>query len=351
MYFSVKRGRLVFDNNFRLELRMTAAANVTILSSQFPDQVRRDLLDSLRSRRINHKFHYDSIKQTQKWLALHAAFAPSRVDPDCAATYDAAFAAAARKISAPKVHLVGLGCGGGQKDARLLASLREGTKTISYTPSDVSVAMVLVARNAVIAALPGTDCYPLVCDLATEEELPAALATQAAPGTTRLLTFFGMIPNFEPDVILPKLASLLRPDDFLLFSANLAPGTDYAAGVQHILPLYDNDLTRDWLLTFLTDLGVEREDGVLRFGIEDSQMSLKRIVADFQFTRSRHIAVGDEAIEFQSGDTVRLFFSYRHTPALVESLPRKHGIRVSEQWITKSGEEGVFLCQKTDPAA
>ena len=64
-----------------------------------------------------------------------------------------------------------------------------------------------------------------------------------------------MIPNFEPEQILPKLASLIRPNDFLLFSANLAPGKNYAAGVKKILPQYDNCLTRDWLMTFLIDLG------------------------------------------------------------------------------------------------
>ena len=56
---------------------------------------------------------------------------------------------------------------------------------------------------------------------------------------------------------MPRLAALLRPADYLLFSANLAPGTDYAAGVQRILPLYDNALTRDWLMTFLLDVGVD----------------------------------------------------------------------------------------------
>ena len=66
-----------------------------------------------------------------------------------------------------------------------------------------------------------------------------------------------MIPNFEPQVILPKLASLVRPADFLLFSANLAPGKNYAAGMKKILPQYDNAPTRDWLMTFLLDLGVE----------------------------------------------------------------------------------------------
>ena len=73
-----------------------------------------------------------------------------------------------------------------------------------------------------------------------------------------LVTFFGMIPNFEPQEILPKLASLIRPKDFLLFSANLAPGKNYAAGMKKILPQYDNPPTRDWLMTFLLDLGVEK---------------------------------------------------------------------------------------------
>ena len=52
--------------------------------------MRRDLLDSLRSRKINHKFHYDSVKQTRKWLALHETYSPSRIDPDCAAAYEQA---------------------------------------------------------------------------------------------------------------------------------------------------------------------------------------------------------------------------------------------------------------------
>src|SRR5947209_11996322 len=99
---------------------MSSVVQVAIHTSQSPEAVRRDLLESLRTRQVNHKFHYDSVKQTQKWLALHQAYSPSRTDEDCAATYDAAFAGAAAQIQAASVHLIGLGCGGGQKDARLL---------------------------------------------------------------------------------------------------------------------------------------------------------------------------------------------------------------------------------------
>src|SRR3982751_6295748 len=112
---------------------MPVIASVAIHSSQFPEAVRRDLLESLRSRRVNHKFHYDSVKQTQKWLALHQQFSPSRSDADCRRIYDQGFRAAARALDADGVHLVGLGGGGGQKDTRLLKLLKQSGKKISIS--------------------------------------------------------------------------------------------------------------------------------------------------------------------------------------------------------------------------
>jgi L-histidine N-alpha-methyltransferase len=324
---------------------MSSLVHVAIHASQFPEKVRRDLLESLRTRRVNHKFHYDSVKQTQKWLALHQAYSPSRTDADCAATYDRSFAAVAERIEAGRVHLIGLGCGGGQKDTRLLKLLRDSGQETFYTPADVSTAMVLEARQTALAVVPEQDCFPLVCDLGTADDLPAVLDALPVANVARLITFFGMIPNFEPQVILPRLARLMRPVDYLLLSANLAPGADYAAGVQRILPLYDNALTRDWLMTFLLDLGVEASDGELRFDIEEDAggSGLKRVAAYFRFARQREIRVVAERFLFPTGDSIRLFFSWRHTPALVRGLLSEHGLKVLEEWITKSGEEGVFL--------
>jgi L-histidine N-alpha-methyltransferase len=337
---------------------MSAVANITIHASQFPEAVRFDLLDSLRSRKVNHKFHYDSLKQTQKWLALHQLYSPSRTDPDCMAAYQRSFTATAQHLTSAGVHLIGLGCGGGQKDTALLRLMRDSGSAVFYTPSDVSVAMVLVARQSALSVLPETNCFPLVCDLTTLTDLPSLLRpgvpgstsrndprSRGAPALKRLFTFFGMLPNFESDTILPRLASLVGPDDYLLLSANLAPGNDYTAGVERVLPLYDNELTRDWLMTFLLDLGIERTDGELRFGIEGqpSPVHLKRIVARFHFIRNRAFEVEAQRFEFTAGEYIRLFFSYRHTPALVRSMLHSYGLEVLDEWVTTSGEEGIFL--------
>src|SRR5712664_4306921 len=85
--------------------RMSSLVQVHIHRSQFPDSVRRDLLDSLRCRELNHKFLYDRFKLSRKWLALHQAYSPFRTDADCAATYDRSFATAAGRLEAGSVHL------------------------------------------------------------------------------------------------------------------------------------------------------------------------------------------------------------------------------------------------------
>lgn len=325
---------------------MSSVVNVAIHTSQSPEQVKRDLLESLRLRRVNHKFHYDSVKQTNQWLALHQVYSPSRNDADCAATYDRAFAAAAQQLKSKQLHLIGLGCGGGQKDTRLLQLLKKGGRAVSYTPADVSVAMTLVAAAAARSVVGAGKCFPFVCDLATANDLPRTFAAQPNARAARLVTFFGMIPNFEPEEILPKLAALIRRQDTLLFSANLSPGSNYPAGVKKILPQYDNPLLREWLLTFLFDLGVARGDGALHFTVATGSSGLKRVMARFHFRRARRIVVTGEAFNFKAGARLQLFFSYRYTPALVRQKLARHGLRVCEEWIAKSGEEGVFLCRR-----
>lgn len=326
---------------------MSASVNIAIHESQFPENVRRDLLKSLRSRKINHKFHYDSVKQTQKWLALHQIYSPSRHDKNVRAIYEQSFEAAAAKIKSKSVHVIGFGCGGGQKDTRLLKLLKSHGKDISYTPCDVSAAMTLVARQTALSVLPEENCFPFVCDLATADDLLEIFNARGALSDPRTVTFFGMIPNFDPQEILPKLAALVRPKDFLLFSANLAPGKNYGAGMKRILPQYDNAPTRDWLLTFLTDLGIEKRDGELKFSIENSGFGFKRFVANFHFKRARQIEIENEIFNFKAGEKIRLFFSYRYTPELARNTLGKFKLEICEQWISDSEEEGVFLCRKS----
>ena len=78
----------------------------------------------------------------------------------------------------------------------------------------------------------GGKIFPLVCDLATADDLFQS-SPRTALRTTRLITFFGMIPNFEPQDILLKLARLVRRRDVAV-QREPRSRPDYAAGVAKI---------------------------------------------------------------------------------------------------------------------
>ena len=309
--------------------------------SQFPDAVQRQLLDGLRLGQVPPKFLYDSDRQTQKWLAVHRAHSPSRTEAGVQSIYDLAFDDSLGQAAGESVCLVGLGCGGGQKDTRYLDKLKSIHPVVDYVPCDVSQAMTLVASEAATAELQPERIHPLVCDLANAPDLGQVLDGMLPPQTRRAFTFFGMIPNLEPDVILPRLAALLREGDLLLLSANLAPGDNYRSGVEAVLPQYNNAETRDWLLSFLVGLGVPVTVGQLRFGIEEVD-KLLRVVADFVFSKALELTINGEPVEFIAGRSLRLFFSYRHTKRTLGRSLAKHGFSIAASQVDSSGEEGVF---------
>jgi hypothetical protein len=104
-------------------------------------------------------------------------------------------------------------------------------------------------------------------------------------------------------------------------------------------------------MTFLSDLGIEKTDGGLRFAIDGGGFGLKRLVVRFYFFRTRQIEVHGESFKFRCGEYIRLFFSYRYTPELVCKILRRFGLKVCGQWIAKSGEEGVFLVRRSGNSA
>jgi L-histidine N-alpha-methyltransferase len=322
-----------------------SVVNVAVHPSQFPERIQNELIQGLRRRRIPPKIHYQSYKQSQKWLVLHNAWSPSRTTSDCAAIYQRSFTGAGELVARSRVRVIGLGCGAGQKEAGLLAALSSRGLKLSFTPCDVSLALLLRATAEARRAVKGIPCSPLLCDVATAADLPETLVRLEEGEGSRIITFFGMLPNFEPDNIAARLAAVARRGDVLLVSANLAPGADYAAGMRRILPGYDNAETRDWLMTFLLDLGIEPGDGELRIQIEEAR-ALQRIVADFHFVRDRTLAVYGERVQFRAGEPLRLFFSWRYTPEKCERLLKSHRLALERQWIAKSGEEGVFACRK-----
>lgn len=324
---------------------MPAFIPITIHQTQWPTTLATQLRETLRTGEINPKFLYQSPRQVGQWLRLHEACSPARRAADVLATYDRAFEALVEQLGCSPVHLIGLGCGGGQKEAALLKRLTGGGSKVVFTGTDVSPGLLITALRAAWESVDPVQCFGLVCDLVEASDLHEFFDSQTPPGARRVVTCFGLIPAFEPHSFQALLRPLLRPGDLLLGSANLAPGPDYRHGVEQVLRQYDNTLTRDWLKGFLHEVGIESDSGEIRFRIEAAPAlsGLLRIVATFEFHQVSQAVVERESFRFEPGTRLRLFSSYRHTVTSLKHLIAGASVEWVASWISESGEEGVFM--------
>ena len=284
----------------------------TVHPSQSPARVDIERAQCIRAGQIPAKFHYETPRQAELWLALHEQFAPPA---DLAPLYEQAAQATASRWPHAKGTLIALGCGGGEKDCQLLKHLPDGTR---YVPTDVSEPLARKAASLAARECPGTEIIPLVFDLASADSLNEFIESHLT--ADRLFTFFGLLPNFAPAEILPKLRALLTQGNMLLLSANLAP-----SGIEAILPQYDNEPTRQWLAEFPRTNGLPEGEVVVSTEMDGD---LEHIIA-------RHVS---------PSKTAELFVSYRYTPPLLRDTLEPYGIQIEKEFISANGEEGVFLC-------
>jgi len=297
--------------------------------SQSPILIESERAACLRQRKVAAKFHYETHRQATLWLKLHERYAPPA---DMAQPY----ADAAKALSLKWPHLDGsliaLGCGGGEKDVSILKALPGSTH---FVPTDVCEHLALKAAQSAAKTHSSSVETPLVFDLTTADNLLNFIDQHA--GLNRIYTFFGIIPNFPPKDILPRLRLLLRNEDFLLVSANLAPDS-----IEAILSQYDNDTTRKWLSEFPKSHGAG--EGEVKITVE-SDGNLQYICAYYHFQESCTMKANGEIFKFRSKDVLQLFVSYRYTIDSLTNALKSHGIDVKQFFQSANREEGVFLCK------
>lgn len=321
---------------------------LTVHDSQYPSRHAEQLRHGLRAKKLSSKFLYDSPAQAQRWLTYHQAYSPSRTESNLLALYEQAFQTALQRLSSTSLHHVSLGCGGGVKDVRLLQQAVSQGKILSFTPMDISAALVIETMLRVQRTIPDLRSFPLVVDLEVQPDLSTLLAQQEAPNTERLLTCFGMIPNFDYQTFLPYIRRLMRPTDMLLLSANLSP-TPYPDAGSRILPQYDNPQARAWFTGLLDSLGFSASDTDLF--IQAHPLALDghvwQIRAEARLRRPVQLTLYEESFEFHAEDRLHLFFSNRFTSHVMPRILEAAGLSVVRTFLFDSQEEGIYLCRSS----
>ncbi len=302
--------------------------------SAAPERLAESAAAAAREGRFDGRLHYETPEQAAAWLRVHERHSPARADPGVEALYERAATRVAADAAWRPAAVLSLGCGGGRKDAAILAALAAAPAAAGeaplYAPLDISEALVREAGEVCLARVPGLDVRGVVADLRDAAAVRRAAGRLPGP---RLVLFFGILPNLEPDEAWRVLGAAVALGDRCLLSANLAPGADYAEGVRRVLPQYDNPETREWLALLPKRLGWRAAPVDMAFEVEPARggPGVLRIVC----------RMGAE-----EGKPVELFASHRYRPELLREMAADAGFNVERGWVADSGEEGVFLVRR-----
>lgn len=306
--------------------------------------------ESLFSGVMDQRFHYMTQRQSQLWMDVHRRHAPLFEDSEFISIFQRVASDLALDLAGRSVHVVGVGSGGGEKEAHVLSALHASGCRVTYTPLDVSMELAIQSAEAGARHVCET-IHPVVGDLSALEELGAWPRSE---GQKRVFTFFGLAPNIGPSTLSGFLSRALGPDDELLLSANLSPvdashvsPDSQRRACAQILPQYDNDETRLWLKQVLVDWGISQYLGEPCFEVHEID-SVWGIVADCRWLSDVRFAWEGKIFEALKGKRLRLFFSLRYTVDGLRRMLGESGLSLGKGSVTPCKQEGVWRVRRSD---
>ncbi len=314
--------------------------DVRIDDSVTPAAHRAGLVRALEQRRVDNRFHYVGDLAAARWRHLASSHSPAHDDADGLHAYEKATRAVLTALPDGPVHVVGVACGDGVKERRLLGALTAiGRGNLSATPVDVSVPLVTSAAEA-MASVPGVDATDAVAvDITMVHDLSPLLSPRR-PGH-RVVTLFGVISTLGRGALEPA-ASLMDPGDLLLVSANLLP--DHPGAREAIMAQYDNPPTREWLATVLREIGVD-EAGPIAFRWDEAPGG-PAIVGEVVPARMCVAEVAGVTVGLPPGEPIRVLESFRHTADGLRAILAAMELEVLDVAVSPSGEEGVAVARR-----
>lgn len=320
--------------------------SIQLHTSVLPSAQSAALETALGEDRIPGAFFYRGPHAADLWSRLHDAHAPSQNDKSSRSLYLTDLWSDSQGDSSERMHLVSLGCGLAEKEARLVEE--DKGRWSRATLMDAGIELVACATDRIRGLGKFERVDGKAVDLALVENWSSLVDRN--DDSPRLITAFGMLPNCEPEGFLNQLLALVRGGDYLLVDANLIPEVSEQNSKipESIMAQYNNRECTEWLLAGLSQLGLTNTDGALQFSQDKvvAAFARWRIVVDFHFGRSVKLQVAGVERAYQPGDRLRTFYSNRFRRSDIPCYLQGKGLSLLSERCSTTGEDGLYLFRR-----
>jgi len=299
--------------------------------------IAQEFAEAMEARDLPEKFFFWSPRSAEGWTELIS-------EPSLYGGLDETWKAIALGAGALAQHfggrapVISFGAGDGSRDRLLLDALKKAGCECLYFPVDASQAMLEMACAG--ADDEDFETTGIKADISSPVHLVYCADAAEPP---RLFIMSGnTISSFDPLAEIRYVAQCMRSGDRLIVDGELYDETKTMAR-------RDNAVARKFIFALLGGVGIEPDDGEVRFNHKQDERheGLHLITRSFRAGGDLSATVGGVEVSLERGERIGLNFQYTYTPESFRWLLRDHGgLEVLEEYTSPDRRFLTAVCRK-----
>lgn len=299
--------------------------------------ISQEFAEAVEARDLPEKFFYWFPRSAAEWSKLAE---DSELYGGLRQTWQeiAATAPELSRVFGGRVPVISFGAGDGARDRLLLNSLSGAGCTVRYFPVDASQTMLEVACTG--ADDDDIETVGIKADISSPVHLIYAADAADPP---RLFIFSGnTMGSFDPLAEVRYVAQCMKPEDWLIVDGELLDE-------KVTMSRRDNPKARRFLSGLLSSIGIETNDGEIRFDrkVDSRHEGLHLVTRYFHAARDLSATVAGEEIPLERGERIGMNFQYVYTPDAFRWLLTEHGgLDIEREYFSPDGRFLTAVCKK-----
>lgn len=299
--------------------------------------IAQEFAEAMEARDLPEKFFFWSPRSAKGWTELTAE---PNLFGGLAQTWKsiAAGAGALAEHFGGRVPVISFGAGDGVRDRLLMEALKDAGCDCLYFPVDASQPMLEMACAA--ADDEDFETTGIKADISSPVHLVYCADAAEPP---RLFIMSGnTISSFDPLAEVRYVAQCIRAGDRLIVDGEIYDETK-------TMERRDNAAARKFIFALLGGVGIESDDGDIRFNHkrDERHEGLHLITRSFRAARDLSATVGGEELSLERGERIGLNFQYTYTRESFRWLLRDHGgLEILEEYTSPDGRFLTAICKK-----
>ena len=146
--------------------------------------------------------------------------------------------------------------------------------------------------------------------------------------------------NYEPRFILNKIKEIIDENDFFLIELNIIPNNvDDKSFKKEFNKFYKSKENIKFNIQPIINLGIPEEDTEFNINLVPHKSSngfLFKSHKSIKILKKNQISIGSKSIDFKSGDTIEMGFTYKYNISQITSYLKNNGFLIVNRYINGS---------------